>query len=287
MVRAGDYVELSKPRIGLLVLIAVGVSYSVACWGRPDLWVTFSLLAGTLLVAGSASALNQWLEWQRDARMPRTANRPLPARRVKTREATAFAGITLLAGASCLMVSAGWKTLAWALLAWLLYVAVYTPLKVRTPLNTIFGALAGAMPVWIGWSASGRPFDLQSASLYSILFLWQFPHFMAIAWLYRKQYEAAGMRMLSVVDPTGRGAAMQALSASLTLVPVSVVPAFFLPSLSGIVYSITAAALGSGQVAVATAFWLRRSDQAAQRMLRVSLIYLPVVLLLLLLMPWS
>ncbi|MFV1965139.1 MAG: heme o synthase [Pirellulaceae bacterium] len=287
LARISDYVELSKPRIAFLVLITVAVAYWMACWGQPDLLLLGQLLAGTLLVACSASSLNQWLERRRDALMERTANRPLPSARMSAIEAVGFAVITLVLGASILLRAVGWQPLAWAVLTWILYVAAYTPLKSRTSLNTAVGAVGGAMPVFIGWSAAGGVYDLRVASLYLILFLWQFPHFMAIAWMYRKQYARAGMKMLPVVDPTGRRTGLNVLFAALVLIPVSLVPAAFLPGINAALYAVAVLALGLLQLAFACAFVVRLNDLTARRLLRVTLVYLPTLLLLLVVIPWK
>jgi protoheme IX farnesyltransferase len=174
-------------------------------------------------------------------------------------------------------------TAALGLITWVLYVAVYTPLKVRTPLNTHLGAVAGALPVAMGWAAVGGAWDIRAAALFLILFLWQFPHFMAIAWLYRQQYERAGMQMLTVVDPTGRRAGVLAVATALALVPVSLAPAFYSPGASLLAFG--AIVLGVFQLAAAVAFATSRDELSARRLLHASLIYLPALLGLLLLTP--
>jgi protoheme IX farnesyltransferase len=287
LARIGDYVELSKPRIAFLVLITVAVAYWMACWGQPEMWTLGKLLVGTLFVASSASALNQWLERRRDALMQRTSNRPLPAARLSAFEAVAFAVFALGIGGGILLVAVGWQPFAWAMLTWLVYVAAYTPLKALTSFNTAVGAIGGAMPVFIGWSAAGGAYDLRAAALYLILFLWQFPHFMAIAWMYRAQYARAGMKMLPVVEPTGRRASRNALLAAVVLIPVSLVPAAFLPGASAVFYGFAAVSLGLLQLAFASAFFRRVSDHAARYLLRATLIYLPLLLLMLVLVPWK
>jgi protoheme IX farnesyltransferase len=287
LARVGAYVELGKPRIGLLVLLTVVVSHWVACWGQPDPLVMANVLVGTLLIACSASSLNQWLEWRGDARMERTAGRPLPAARLGAKETIVFAAFTVTVGTAYLIFAVRWQTAAWALLNWLLYAWFYTPLKTRTSLSTALGAATGAMPVLIGWSAAQRAYDTRAASLYLILFLWQFPHFMAIAWMYRRQYERAGIKVLSVVDPSGRRAGICASLAALLLLPVSAVPALFVPAPGGLLYASTALVLGLGQLAFALAFRARRDDRAARHLLRASLVYLPALLLGLLLVPWK
>ncbi|HJN11866.1 MAG: heme o synthase [Pirellulaceae bacterium] len=284
--RLADYFELAKPRIAALVLVAVAVSYSVALWGQPNPWILLHLLFGTALVATSASTLNQWLERNRDALMPRTADRPLAAGRLGATETIVFACLTIVIGVSYLAITIGLPTAGWAGLSWLLYVWVYTPLKTRTSLNTVIGAIPGALPVLIGWSASGAALDLRAASLFLVVFVWQFPHFMAIAWIYRKQYEAAGMKMLTVVDPSGRWAGVQAMLAALVLIPVSVVPVLNVPGLGGFLYAIAACVLGFLQLSCAIAFFAKQQERSARRLLLASLVYLPALLLLLTIVPW-
>jgi protoheme IX farnesyltransferase len=279
-------VELAKPRIAILVLVAVAVSYSVALWGQPNPWVLVHLLLGTALVATSASALNQWLERDRDALMPRTADRPLASGRLGATETVVFACLTIAIGLTYLAVVVNVTTAGWAGLSWLIYVWIYTPLKTRTSLNTVIGAIPGALPVLIGWSASGVALDLRAAGLFFLVFVWQFPHFMAIAWIYRKQYEAAGMKMLTVVDPSGRWAGVQAVLAALVLIPVSVVPVLNVPGLGGFLFAILACVLGFLQLSCAVAFFAKLHDRSARRLLWASLIYLPALLLLLTIVPW-
>jgi protoheme IX farnesyltransferase len=166
---------------------------------------------------------------------------------------------------------------------WLVYVFAYTPLKTRSPLNTAVGAVSGAMPILIGWTAAGAAIDARALALMGVMFLWQFPHFMAIAWLHRADYGRARQQMLTVVDPTGLRAGAQALVAALLLVPVSLVPALSPQAGSAAVYCLWAMLLGAGQVAAATLFLVHRDDAAARRLLRASLVYLPCWMGLLLL----
>ncbi len=230
LARAADYVELTKPRIATLVLVTVVVAAFVADWGPPSGWLLLNTLLGTALVAASASALNQWLERDTDALMVRTADRPLPAGRLSVAQVVTFGLVSVVLGVGYLAAFVGWTTAALGLLTWLLYVVIYTPLKRRTPANTAVGAVAGALPVLMGWTAVGAPLDLRAWSLFLIVFLWQFPHFMAIAWIYRRDYAGAGLKMLSTVDPSGYRAGAQAIIAALVLVPVSIVPCLSQPA---------------------------------------------------------
>lgn len=283
LTRFRDYVELAKPRISVMVLVTVAVSGFVARWGQPDLVLLAHAVLGTGLVAASASALNQWLERHRDALMARTAARPLPSGRLSGNEVMWFSLVTVVLGLGYLAATVGGLTTLLGAITWILYTLVYTPLKVRTPWNTAVGAIPGAMPIAIGWSAAGGQFDLRAASLFLIVFLWQFPHFMAIAWIYRQQYARAGMQMLTVVDPTGRRAGLQAVAAALALLPVSFVPGLLTPTAG--LYVAAAFLLGAGQLLCAVLFCLNQEESSARRLLRASLVYLPTLLVLLTLLP--
>ncbi|MCE9546230.1 MAG: heme o synthase [Planctomycetia bacterium] len=287
--RAADYLELTKPRIAALELLTVAVAACVASAGLPaEPLRILHLLLGTALVAASASALNQWLERRTDALMPRTATRPLPAGRLSEREVILFGALSGVAGVVYLSVCVGPLTAALGALTWVLYVAVYTPMKTRTSANTFVGAVAGAIPVLMGFSAvmsqDATSADLLlAATLFLLVFLWQFPHFMAIAWLYRDHYAAAGMKMLPVVDPSGRRAGAQAVAAALVLVPLSVLPSVLMKA--GVVYFALALMLSLGQLCCAAVFALKLDDRSARWLLRASLVYLPTLLALLLLVP--
>jgi len=281
--RLCDYVELAKPRIVALELVTVAVAAFVAGGGLPDIGFVVHALIGTLLIGAGASAFNQWLEREIDSRMDRTADRPLPAGRLGAREVFWLGSAATILGAAYLVVWVGPLTAALGLATWVLYVCVYTPLKRRTHANTLVGAVAGAMPVLMGWTAVGGRLDVSAATLFLIVFLWQFPHFMAIAWIYRRQYAAAGMRMLSVVDPSGLRPGAQAVLAALVLVPVSLLPA--VAGFAGPIYFFWALALGVGQLGCAAAFLVRRDDASARVLLRASLVYLPALLMWLMLGP--
>lgn len=283
LVRVADYVELTKPRIAALVLISVAVSAFVGAWGPPQPWLLAHTLCATALIAASASALNQLLERHSDAYMERTADRPLPSGRLSPFEVFCFGAVTILLGTAYMAWAVNLTTAVLGLITWTVYVWIYTPLKSRTSANTAVGAVAGALPVLMGWSAVGAPLDVKAGSLFLIVFLWQFPHFMAIAWIYRHQYAAAGLQMLPVVDPTGRRAGAQAVVSALVLVPVSLLPAVL--HAAGGVYFAWALMLSVAQLACAVAFLVRMNESSARSLLRASLIYLPAVLLLLMVGP--
>jgi len=282
--RLGAFIELTKPRVASLVLVVVVAAAILGSGGYPPAWLLLNTLIGTALVAASGCALNQWLEQDSDAYMRRTCDRPLPSGRLTSREVLYFGLATIVAGVAYLAVLVHWQTAMFGLLTWVMYVWLYTPLKSRSTLNTVVGAVAGAMPVCIGWSAMGDV-DMGCLSLYLILYLWQFPHFMAIAWLYRRQYQEAGLLMLPVVDPNGRSTAAQALTYAMALLPVSLMPAALLPV--SWLYLTGAALLGLGQLGCAVWFAHARSERSARWLLRASLIYLPAILLLLVWGPLS
>lgn len=283
--RAADYVELTKPRIAVMMLIAVGVAAFVARWGQPDPWRVVHAVLGVALVAASASAVNQWLERETDGRMERTLRRPLPAGRITGRQALWFAGLTLVGGEAYLVATLGWSVAAWSLATWAVYVAAYTPMKTRSAANTAVGAISGAMPICIGWAAVDGAYDVRLAALFTTLFLWQFPHFMAIAWLYRQQYAKAGLQMLTVVDPTGTRAGVQAVLSAVALLPVSLLPALHGPAPGAGLFAALALILGIGQLVCAIMFFALRTEQSARLLLRASLVYLPALFALLMFVP--
>lgn len=280
--RLGDYLQLTKPRIVVLELIVAGAAACLASPHALNVAVVLHALAGTALVAASASMANQYLERGIDARMRRTANRPLPAGRVRPSEAVALSAVALLVGVTWLTLKVNLLTAALGLASWVLYVVIYTPLKSRTPTNTTVGAVAGAIPILMGWTATGAPLNMTAMSLAGVLFLWQFPHFMAIAWLYRADYALAGHRMLTVVDPSGIHAGVQAIAGAALLIPVSLIPAVQPTSGSPLVYSLWAIALGGAQLALAVRFAVDRSERSARLLLRATLLFLPAWMAMLL-----
>jgi heme o synthase len=283
--RALDFVELTKPRIAVLVLFTVAAGALVAQRGAPDLTLLLNTLVGTALVAAAASALNQLLERQSDALMRRTENRPLPAGRLQPAEVLVFGVVLAVAGLIWLAVTAR-HPLAVVVAAFTLasYALVYTPLKRRTTLNTLVGAVPGALPPVIGWTAVAGTLDREIVALFLIVFLWQIPHFLAIAWIYREDYARAGLRMLPVVDAEGAMTGLQMLSYCLALVPVSLLPVLFRQA--GPVYGAGALLLGIGFTAAAVGFLREKSNANARRVLHASLVYLPLLLALLLFETW-
>ena len=274
--RLAAYVELSKPKIAVLVLVTVAITAFVGSRGQLDPILLLHTLLGTALVAASSSAINHWLERRRDALMPRTADRPLPSGRLSSIETLTFAAVAIVTGVIYLTLAVSPVAAGFGLATWVLYAWIYTPLKTKTCLNTAIGAVAGAAPVLIGWAATGASWDLRIASIFVTLFLWQFPHFMAIAWLYRRQYRRAGMQMLTVTDPSGRSAGVQAVLAALALIPVSMLPA--LASSETLPFGVLAFVLGVAQLILSGVFLWRLDDTSARWLLRATLLYLPVLL---------
>lgn len=273
--RLADYLELTKPRIVVLELIVATVAACTAAPRGLDVAVVLHALAATACIAASASVANQWVERRSDRTMRRTAERPLASGRVRAWEACALSAVGLFIGLIWLCVYVNGVTALLGAASWLIYVAVYTPLKSRTPLNTAVGAVAGAIPLLMGWTATGAPLGLKALSLACVLFLWQFPHFMAIAWIYRRDYAAAGSRMLTVVDPSGARAGVQAVTGAALMIPVSLIPALLPSGGSPMLYASWSIILGAVFLGFSTWFALERSDASARMLLKASLIYLP------------
>lgn len=281
--RLADYVMLFKPRVAVLVLFTVASGAMLAARGVPEYPVELlHTLFGTALVAAGASALNQLLERHSDALMLRTENRPLPAGRI-------LPGEVLIVGVGLGLVGVLYLALTlhrpWASLVagftYLSYVFLYTPLKRKTPLNTLVGAMPGALPPVIGWVAVRGKLDPEAAALFLIVFLWQVPHFLAIAWIYREDYARAGLCMLPVLDRDGIETGRQMVRYCLVLIPASLVPVAL--GLAGPLYLVGALGLGIAFLTYAIGFVQASSNLQARRVLRASLIYLPALLALLLL----
>lgn len=276
--RLGALLELTKPGITRMVLITTAAGFYLASAGALD-WVLFvNTLIGTGLVASAAGALNQWVERDADARMHRTSGRPLPSGRVDRSGAFAFSLLIGALGLSWLMLAVDQITTALVAASLLTYVAVYTPMKQKTWWSTIVGAVPGALPVLAGWTAGGGALDLTGLSLFGILFLWQMPHFYALAWIYREDYVRGGFRMLSANDPSGVRTARQAVLFALLLLPVSVLPSAL--GLAGNAYLAGALLLGLAYAGLGVALLLERTNRRAWRLFVASVVYLPVLLLL-------
>jgi len=278
--RLWDFVNLTKPRISVMVLAVVAVTGYVASIGGAEVspWAIFHAVVGTFFVAASGSAFNMYVERWLDARMNRTSARPLPARRLTSMEEATFGAVCIGIGFAYLGSTLEWRTASLGFLTWFMYVFVYTPLKTRTWINTIIGAIAGAMPVLIAWSATGVPINALCWSLFLLLFLWQFPHFMAIAWLFREDYADGGMKMLPVVDSSGFWAGIEAVLTAALILPVCWLPISHLES-GGLIYAVIVTLLSGAYLAASVVFLRARNDQNARTLLRVSLVHLPFVLL--------
>ena len=277
------YVALTKPRITLMVLITMGTGFILGAHGHVALHTLALGLLGTALVSSSASALNQLFERARDRLMRRTARRPLPTGRLSPGEAGVFGTVVGVAGVVVLALGANLLSAAVALTTHLLYVFVYTPLKAHTTLNTAIGAVPGALPPVIGWTAATGALGPKAWALFLIVFLWQFPHFLAIAWIYRDDYARGGHRMLPSIDPTGRITARQSTFYALALVPVGLLPAVV--GMAGPFYFAGAFLMSLVYLACSVGFWADVSDRTARRLLRASFLYLPAILVLLLCNP--
>lgn len=274
--RLADFYELTKPRIAMLVVLTAVVGFLAGSEG-PAAWATLAHLAiGTALCAGAAGVLNQVLERETDALMRRTLSRPIPAGRISTGEGAAF-GVAI-AVASCLYLWAfvGWLTASLAVCTLASYLLVYTPLKRRTSLNTIVGAVPGALPPVGGWAAARGDIGIEAVCLFAILFLWQLPHFLAIAWMYRDDYARGGLAMLPVVDGGGGATGRQVALFTLALVPISLAPAV-LGSAGGL-YFAGALALGLIFLTVGVRMAFARTSSAARGLLLASIAYLPLLL---------
>ncbi len=271
-----DLSRLTKPRLTVMVLVTVAVGYVAGAHGGSHPLALLTTVLATGLVAGAASAWNQILERDRDSLMNRTANRPLPAERVRPIEAAVFATILLLLGLALLWTTANALAALLAALTFLAYVGLYTPLKTRTTLNTAVGAIPGALPPVIGWAAATGRMGPEAWSLFLILWLWQFPHFLAIAWIYRRDYTRAGYRMLSRYDSDGRASGRQAALHALVLVPVGLLPC--LVGLAGPWFALGSTLGGLYYLHRAWRFALEPDDSTARALLGSSFLYLPCVL---------
>ncbi|MCB9893130.1 MAG: protoheme IX farnesyltransferase [Planctomycetes bacterium] len=279
-----DYTILSKARLSGLVMVTVAAGYFIGAPGMPNVVVLGATLLGVSLVAAGTAALNQYIERENDARMQRTRNRPLPSGRMQPREALAFGLLTIVGGS--LIVAFGVNLLAAGLTALTsaIYLLIYTPLKTRTTLNTLVGAIPGALPPMIGWAAARGRIDLPAFVLFAILFTWQLPHFWSIAWLYREDYKRGGMRMLSVEDNDGGMLARQISLWCLALIVTSMLPV--LVGMAGRTYAIGALALGFGFLAAGVVNQVKRTRQSTRGVFFASLLYLPLLLGVLLFDVW-
>jgi len=274
--RLAAFLTLTKPEITFNVVMTALVGFLVGARGSVDARLLVDTLLGTALVAGAASALNQWVERDLDAVMRRTLRRPLPARLLTPGESLRFAVGLGAAGAAYLLLTAGPLASALAVATAVSYLLVYTPLKRVTSLSTVVGAVPGAIPPMIGWAAARGRLDAGAWVLFLILFFWQMPHFLALAALYRRDYARAGFQVLPVVDPDGASTARQSVLYTLALLLVSLMPPFL--GMAGRLYFFGALALGLALVAAGVRLALAPQSHAhASRLFRASLLYLPAL----------
>src|SRR5215510_4676746 len=266
-----DYVQLAKPRLNLLVVATSAAGYYLGGPPSTDLALMAQAVAGTALVAGGAAVLNQLYERDTDALMRRTRLRPLPDGRVSPADARLFGLGLTIAGLLLLAARANLLAAGLAFATVFVYLIIYTPMKLLTPAATLVGAVPGALPALIGWSASHGGVGLGGLTLFAIVFLWQIPHFMAIAWLYRDDYRKAGFPMLSVIDSGGTRSGRQAVLFAAALVPVSLVP------ITTAVSFVLILALGLVQLGLAVRFAITRSDASARALFVGSITYLPLL----------
>lgn len=274
--RIGDYAQLTRPRIAVMVLVTTLLGALSAGSATLDAMTMVLTLVGTGLVSAGASIFNQLIERRQDARMERTENRPLPAGRLGAIEVTILGTLVTLVGMICLAVlPTGPAAAVITGATFVLYVFVYTPAKRHTWWNTFIGAVPGALPPLIGWSAATGSLSWAALPLFALLFFWQIPHFLAIAWMYRDDYRRAGLQMLPVLDPAGRRTLTQMLLHTVLLIAASLTPLAFG---AGWGYAAGALALGITFLALVFRFGRDRSVAAARSVLRMSIVYLPVVL---------
>jgi protoheme IX farnesyltransferase len=272
------FIELTKPRIAFLLVLTSAAGFYLGNTGTFD-WILFAntVIAITLLAFGVAT-LNQFWERDLDQLMKRTATRPLPTKKVTSYEALVF-GIAQCAIAEVyLALAVNLLTAILGLVVIVGYVFVYTPLKTRTSASTAIGALPGALPPLMGWTAAANEISLTAWALFAMQFLWQFPHFLAIAWLYREEYAKAGILMLPVVEPSGTITARQIVMFSIMLLPVSLAPFFF--GISGMIFLVGASLLGIWMLWASIRTARAKTNESAKKLLLVSVIYLPLLFIL-------
>lgn len=273
--RGGDFVTLTKPRLNFLVLLTTAAAYSLGAGPDARLIDLVHTLLGTFLVAGGAAALNQVWERRTDRLMRRTQNRPMADQRMSVPQGTTFGILLTLAGVVELAIFINPLSAGVALFTTLSYLFLYTPLKLRTSLSTIAGALPGALPAVIGWAAATNTLSIEAWVLFGIVFMWQMPHFLAIAWMYRDDYARAGYPMLPVIEPDGGSTGRQAVVYAAALVPLSLAPA--LMKMTGEVYFAGALVLGLAFLWLTVRFARTRSVPDARRVFFGSIVYLPVL----------
>jgi heme o synthase len=273
--RAGDFVSLTKPRLNFLVLLTTAAAFSLGAGPQSTIIDLLHTLVGTFLVAGGAAALNQVWERTTDRLMRRTQQRPMAAMRMTAVHGATFGIVLTIAGAAELAYFINPLSAAVALFTTASYIFFYTPLKLRTSLSTIAGALPGALPAVIGWAAATNTLSIEGWVLFGIVFMWQMPHFLAIAWMYRDEYARAGMPLLPVIEPDGRSTGRQAVLYTAALIPLSMMPTGV--GLATAWYLVGAIALGAILMVMSLEFSVKRDIPTARRLFFGSIIYLPLL----------
>jgi protoheme IX farnesyltransferase len=279
--RANDFYELAKPRLNFLVLVTTTVGYYMAVRSPGDWGKLLPTLFGTALTAAGAAVLNQLVEREHDKLMPRTRNRPLPAGRVSPAEAAVYGLALGVAGIACLALAVNGLTAIVGAVTLVSYIAVYTPLKRVTTLNTVVGAVPGALPPVMGWTAVHNAISPQAAVLFCILFFWQMPHFLAIATMYRRDYAAGGFKMLPVVDESLTVTGRQIMAYGAALIPITLMPTLMAIvglGMTGVAYFVAAFVLGLGYLTFGITAAATRERADARRLFFASIIYLPLLL---------
>jgi protoheme IX farnesyltransferase len=274
--RASDFVTLTKPGITVMVAITSAVGYYVASHGAFDWKVFLHLMGGTLLSSAGASAFNMLLERKLDAKMDRTKSRPLAAGRMAPAEAAVFGSALCVIGLTWLAIGTNLLTAGLSAATMFSYLALYTPLKTKSSVCTLVGAIPGALPPVMGWAAARGSVEIGGGVLFLILFFWQLPHFLALAWMYREDYARGGFPMLPVEEPTGASTGRQVVLQTLALLVVSLLPYGF--QMAGDGYLVASLVLGAAFLGFGVAFAAERSRDRASRLFLASITYLPLLL---------
>jgi protoheme IX farnesyltransferase len=273
--RVKDYIELTKPRITWLILMSTAIGYYFGHQGAWHIWPILHTLIGTGLIASGTAALNQWYEREADKKMRRTQARPIPSGRLMPAQAFWFGVALEVSGSLELWLGVNALTSILGIATIVLYLFAYTPLKQKTWWSTTIGAFPGAIPPLIGFAGAANTLTPEAWALFGILFFWQFPHFYAIAWMYREDYARAGIQMLPVVEPDGESTARQILVYSLLLIPISLMPKWL--GMTGSLYMVGALVMGLAFLYAGVRVTFDRTRVRARRVLLASVLYLPVL----------
>ncbi|HZV12997.1 MAG TPA: heme o synthase [Candidatus Kapabacteria bacterium] len=274
--RYADYLTLTKPELSFLSVLTTFAGFYIAEQGGMNYMLLLATVIGTALLAAGAASMNMYVEREYDSQMRRTQNRPTPSGRMRPQEALFFGVTSGLAGAIILAARVNLLTAILGGVTYITYVFVYTPLKRRSTINTLVGCIPGAIPPMMGWTAVRGSVDAGAWALFAILFVWQMPHFLSLAWMYRTDYKRAGFRMTPVEDEKGHMTSLQILLFCAALIPVSILPKMM--GMSGSIYLFSAIGLGAAFLALSVALALRRTNLLARRVFAASLLYLPALL---------